>query len=149
MYCGHGISASFAANHLFLCLFAWDLIDAIIFGDKRACTTPDTKSLAIVCWNKFAAKLLHQRVSENKQTLISIINQVHMEVLHLFLVDKDKLLVVVAELQFWLACYGTLHTLFHANVIQDFYYLSYDIWNIFYWDLTHWHKLYIGQVVFK
>lgn len=50
--------------------------------------------------NQFAARLLHQRVRENKQILISIINQVHMEVLRFFLVDKDKLLVVVVVAEF-------------------------------------------------
>lgn len=89
--------ASFSANHLSLCFLARLFIDGIIFGDKKVCTIPDMTSLASACWNQFAARLLHQRVRENKQILISIINQVHMEVLHLFLVDKDKLLVVVAE----------------------------------------------------
>lgn len=39
------------------------------------------------CWNQFAARLLQWRIRENKQILISIINQG----LHLFLIDKDEL----------------------------------------------------------
>lgn len=80
--------ASFAANHLFLCLLARLFIDGIIFGDKRAYTIPDMILQLVPAENQFAARLLHQRVRENKQILISIINQVHMEVLNFFLVEK-------------------------------------------------------------
>lgn len=76
--------ASSAANHLFLALLARLFIDGIIFGDKRACTPPDMILQLAPAENQFAARLLHQRVRENKQILISIINQVHMEVLHSF-----------------------------------------------------------------
>lgn len=52
--------------------------------------------------NQSAARILHQRVEESKQILISIINQVHIKIASLFFhVDKDKL-VVVAEFQLWL-----------------------------------------------
>lgn len=68
--------------------------------------------------NQSAARILHQRVEESKQILISIINQVHIKIASLFFhVDKDKL-VVVAEFQLWLVQQQQQRLLLWFNEIE-------------------------------
>ena len=58
-------SASFGANHLFHCLLARLFIDAIIFGDKRACTIPDMLLQLEAAEDQSAQRLLQESTKTN------------------------------------------------------------------------------------
>lgn len=74
-------------------------------------TRHDTPASA--CWRSICSQIIAPK-SQEKQALISIINQVHTEVFHFFHVDRDKLLVVVvAEIQFKLVCYSAFIILYY------------------------------------